>query len=379
MPTIVDRGIVTASVPNTACQSQCFPFICILRDGTWLCSFRSGPLKTGSAQQPMLTRSTDEGRTWSPPTAPFVAPSRDGAAGVPGVLHSAAVTPLADGRLIAVVCWVDFSDPSLPWYNAETEGLLDTRVMLSSSEDAGQTWSQLQWVDVGPFATTPAPCTGAMLVMPDGRWACQFETNKTYDDMGPWKQAAVMTFSADQGRTWPDQVVVLQDPEHHVYYWDQRPTVLADGTVLNLFWVYDPQSASYRNIHAACSTDSGRTWSPPWDTHVPGQPGPVAPLPDGRLAMVHVDRSGPCTISARVSDDGGSTWPDATRLVLYRPTSYADDINTQGDTSEAWAHMDAFAFGLPDTAVTGDGDVLVVHYAGPHADRTDIHWVRLRI
>ena len=95
--------------------------------------------------------------------------------------------------------------------------------------------------------------------------------------------------------------------------------------------------------------------------------------------MVHVDRSGPCTISARVSDDGGSTWPDATRLVLYRPTSYADDINTQSDTSEAWAHMDAFAFGLPDTAVTSDGDVLVVHYAGPHADRTDIHWVRLRI
>ncbi len=376
---IADQGVVASSVPNTAHQSRCFPSVCVLHDGTWLCSFRSGPLKTGSAGQPMLTRSTDDGRTWSPPTAPFVAPSLEGTSKVPGVLHSAALTPLADGRLIAVVSWVDCSDPSLPWYNPETEGLLDTRIMLSGSDDGGRTWSKLQWVDIGRFATTPAPLTGPMLVMPDGRWACPFETNKTYEDTGPWKQSAVMTFSADQGGTWPDQVVVLQDPDHRVYYWDHRPRVLPDGTVLVLFWVYDHQSASYRNIHAVRSTDSGRTWSPPWDTGIPGQPGPAAPLPDGRLVMVHVDRTGPCTISACISDDGGLTWPDATWLILYEPTSYADNINSQSDTSEAWAHMDAFAFGLPDTAVTGDGDVLVVHYAGPHADQTDIRWVRLRV
>lgn len=372
---IVDQGIVTASVPDTAEQSKCFPNICVLRDGTWLCSFRSGPSKTGSAQQTILTRSTDNGRTWSPPTAPFVAPPWDG---IPGVVHSAAVAPLADDRLIAVACWVDFSDPSLPWYNPKTEGLLDTRVMLSSSEDAGRTWSQLQFVDVGPFATMPVPYTGAMLVMPDGRWACHFETNKSYDETGAWEQAAVMTFSEDQGKTWPDQVVVLQDPDDAVYYWDQRPVVLENGTVLNLFWVYDHHSASYRNIHATRSTDSGRTWSPPWDTQVPGQPAPAVPLSDGRLAMIYVDRSGPCTISARISEDGGRTWPDATASTIYKPTSYAANINSQSDTSEAWAHMDEFAFGLPDTAVTGEGDVLVVYYAGPHADQTDIAWVRLR-
>jgi hypothetical protein len=39
--------------------------------------------------------------------------------------------------------------------------------------------------------------------------------------------------------------------------------------------------------------------------------------------------------------------------------------------------MYEFALGLPTTALLPDGDVLVVFYAGPSGDETDIHLQRL--
>ncbi len=46
---------------------------------------------------------------------------------------------------------------------------------------------------------------------------------------------------------------------------------------------------------------------------------------------------------------------------------------------DAWAEMGAYSLGLPTTALLPDGDVLVVFYAGPNSDQTDIRWVRVRL
>jgi hypothetical protein len=269
--------------------------------------------------------------------------------------------------------WVDASDPSRPFFNPETEGLLDSRVFLALSDDGGDSWSTSRRLDTAPF-TMPTPITGPMLALPDGRWALQFETNKTYLDTSPWRHQAVLMFSADSGRTWPAYADVGSDPDGRIFYWDQRHAVLADGSLLALFWTFDRQTAAYRNIHARTSRDSGRTWSPIWDTGVPGQPAAAVSLPAGRIAMPYVDRERVPTIKLRTSADGGRTWPAATELVLDDRLERAQQ-GSKASMQEAWSEMAAFSLGLPTSAGLPGGEVLVVYYAGPKADHTGLYWV----
>jgi hypothetical protein len=271
---------------------------------------------------------------------------------------------------------VDNSNPELPFFNEETEGLLDSHLFLARSADGGETWSEAELVDTTPY-NCPTPITGPTLLLPNGEWGLQFELNKHYYDVTPWQHASVIMFSADQGRTWPRHTVTASDPERRFFWWDQRPAVLADGSLLDLFWTYDNEAGVYLNIHARQSTDGGRTWGDLWDTGVPDQPAPAVSLSGGRLAMVYVDRTAAPAIMARVSADGGRTWPEDTALLLSEPREESQTVG-KSKMQDAWAEMGAFSLGLPTTAPLGDGEFLVVHYAGPETDVTDVHWVRVR-
>ena len=183
-------------------------------------------------------------------------------------------------------------------------------------------------------------------------------------------------YSRDDGRSWPESAVTA-DPDARVFYWDQRPRVLGDGTILDLFWTFDRHRAIYMNIHARTSEDNGRTWSDLWDTGVPGQPAPPVSVPDGRIVMPYVDRQRTPIIKLRVSSDSGRTWPESTELVLDERLDRAQE-GGKSSMQDAWSEMAAFSVGLPTTAKLPDGDVLVVYYAGPKPDHTGLYWVRLR-
>ncbi|UCH33165.1 MAG: exo-alpha-sialidase [Armatimonadota bacterium] len=343
-------------------------------DGRWVCGFRAARTKGGTVEQhALITWSDDEGRSWSTPIRPFEPPAVEGKR---GLFRAAHPTALGAGRVLATLCWVDHSDASLPFFNEETEGLLDTRIFHSYSADGGATWSPPVLMDTSPF-NVPTPATGPTLVLPNGTRACQFELNKHYHDTAQWRHSSVLMFSCDEGHSWPEHVIVSNDPENRIFYWDQRPSVLKDGTILDLFWTYDNQLATYLNIHARRSADNGRTWAQIWDTGVPGQPAPPVSLRDGRIAMVYVDRTGAPVIKLRVSDDGGMTWPEPSEAVLYQAAT-PTQTERKATMQDAWAEMAKFSAGLPVTASLADEDVLVVYYAGPETDHTDIEWVRVR-
>ena len=371
---VVTRGTAAMGRPGTDSQSCAYPQICVLPSGRWLCCYRAAPRKAATTgQRCLMVRSDDEGQSWGPPTEAFQPPPIDG---VPGLFRVLAATALGGRRVLAVLCWVDHSRPSLPFFNKTTEGLLDSRIFLARSEDDGETWSRPEWVDSAPFLC-PTPITGPILLLPDGELACQFELNKPYNDPVPWRHASVLLFSRDGGRSWPDHSVVTSDPDNRIFYWDQRPAVLSDGRILNLFWTFDRREAVYRNIHARQSHDCGRTWSEIWDTGVPGQPAAAVPLADGTIGMVYVDREGAPRIKMRASRDGGHTWPEGSEIVLEQPL-LASQTQHKQSMQDAWSEMAAFSLGLPATAVVRNGDIVTVYYAGSSTDQTDIKWVRVR-
>ena len=359
------------SALGTDRQSCAFPQVAVLPDGRWLVGCRAACTKGGNpGQHVRLTVSDDEGKTWCPAVAPFVAPVLDGK---PGQFRALALTALGGRHVLATLYWVDHSDPALPFFNEQTEGLLDSRIFFAESADGGNTWTEPKVMDSSPF-NVPTPITGPVLLLPDGERVCQFETNKTYHDTTKWIHRSVLMFSRDDGKTWPRHSVVTCDPR--IFYWDQRCQVLPDGKILDLFWTYDNQTATYLNIHARESTDGGHTWSALWDTGVPGQPAPVVARRDGRLAMVYVDRTGAPAIRCRVSADGGRTWPENTLLSIYESAQPSQTVRKDG-MADAWSEMGKFSVGLPATAPLSNGDFLVAYYAGPSTDCTSVEWARV--
>ena len=111
-------------------------------------------------------------------------------------------------------------------------------------------------------------------------------------------------FSDNDGKTWENPVMVTEVPD--MYYWDQRPVILADGhTIVDFFWTLDGQKQEYINIHGRESSDGGKTWGTLWDTGVYGQPGPSVDLGDGRLATISIDRTIHPIITLRITSDRG--------------------------------------------------------------------------
>ena len=371
---IVARGTVVVGKEGTERQSCAFPQVCVLPSGRWICGFRAAPLKAVmEGQRSLLAHSDDEGRSWSEPVEPFIPIPVDG---MPGLFRAAAVTSLGGRNVLATLYWVDCSNPSLPFFNEETEGLLDSRIFLAWSRDDGDTWTQPERIDTAPF-DCPIAITGPVLVLANGDLACQFELNKPYDDTTPWRHASVLMFSKDSGKSWGECVMTSGDPENRIFYWDQRPNVLPNGRILDLFWTFDRQQAIYCDIHARQSDDHGRTWSEMWDTGIPGQPARPVPLADGTLGMVYVDRTASPLIKMRASADGGRTWPDRSEIVIDQPPM-ASQTWEKRSMQDAWAEMEKFSIGLPATTTAQNGDVLAVYYSGPSTDQTDIKWVRIR-
>jgi hypothetical protein len=371
---IVGQGIVFSGEKGSDHASCAFAGIAVLPRGRWVCGFRAAPTKKGTAgQRALVAISDDEGSTWPTVCSPFSPPSIEGR---PGLFRAAYPTALGGDKVLAALCWVDYSDPALPFFNEETEGLLDTRIFFSLSKDRGDTWSAPRLINTSPFKV-PTPLTGPVLILPDAEWALQFELNKPYYDRAPWQHASVFMFSFDRGQSWPHHVVVSHDPNDQICFWDQRPAVLADGSLLDVFWTYDRRAADYLNIHARKSTSGGRGWSELWDTGVPGQPAQPVSLRDGRTVMVYVDRTAEPAIKLRVSSDGGKTWPEETEMILYQP-ELASQSGEKRSMQDAWSEMERFSLGLPATALLANGDLLVVFYAGPEPDLTDILWLRLK-
>jgi hypothetical protein len=371
---VVQEGTIFAGRAKTDAASACFANVCALPGGRWLAGFRLAPAKSSRMQRAVVSWSDDQGATWSPPTEPAAPLRIDGR---PGTWRAVAMTALGGNEVAATLCWEDYSDPFVPMFNEKTEGLVDMKLFTATSADAGQTFAPPLPVDCGPYRQLPTPITGALLPLPGGGWAAQFEVNKTYDDLRPWQHVSALAFSPDRGRTWSGTSDVHTDPDRRIVCWDQRLTLLRDGTTLGVFWTFDRATDRYLNIHARASADGGRNWGELWDTGVSGQPARAVQLADGRLLMTYVDRTAAPTVKCRTSGDGGRTWPADTERVIHN-RALESQTREKRSMQDAWSEMSAFSIGLPDAVALPDGDVLVTYYSGDHADLTDVRWARLR-
>ncbi len=369
---IIKRGFIPKPQEDKHFRSNTFPCMVKLPSGRWLAAFKAAEIKGDCAfQHAVMTWSDDEGETWVTPFEPVKLPAIDG---VPGLSRIMYFLPLGGSGVLMVVNWIDNSDPAKPYYNPDEESLKNTQIFFSISGDDGENWSEVRHMAI-PGIGDPVPLTGPPLQLADGRLICQFEINKREGDPAPWIHKSAMIFSGDGGNTWTDVAIVTE--VKNMYYWDQRPAVLADGkSVINFFWTLDGKKQEYSTIHGRESPDGGKTWGDFWDTGIYGQPGQPVDLGDGRIATISIDRTVKPLITVRTTRDRGRTYDDA--LVVYDGTHENQD-SRHVSLNDAWAEMINFSVGHPGLLHLGNGEMLAFYYAGEHTDLTRIEFAKLRI
>ncbi len=368
---VVSKG--TIPVPgHSQFNSNTFPCIQKLPSGRWLAAFKASEKKGDcDFMHAVICWSDDQGASWNTPYEPVILPDIKG---IQGQSRVAYFLPLGGTKVLMVLNWVDCSDTSLPYYDPVEETLKDTRIFYCFSNDDGASWSQPQLMAIEGL-DAPVPLTGPPLMLKDGTIICQFEVNKAVGNQHEWIHRSAMIFSYDGGNTWKDTVMVTE--EKKMYYWDQRPQVLADGvSIIDFFWTLDGVTNQYKNIHARRSNDGGKTWGAIWDTGIYGQPGQPIVLEDGRLMAIDIDRSVKPVITVRISEDIRRGF-DAS-LIVYEADSGKQD-SREISMNDAWAEMVQFSVGHPSLLYLGNNEVLAYYYAGASADTTNIAFVRIMV
>ncbi len=380
---ILDRGTIfdaTAAPPER--RFCTVPSLVRLENGRLVAALRVGSSKDAADEDTLVLVSDDNAATWRLVCRGFgdLPPGR-------GRIRAAGLAPIGGDRLVACLTCVDRSDPALPLFDPQTEGILPTRTLLAASEDAGEGWAVLGEAPLAPH--TGNAITGAILPLRDGRMALPYEAWKAWGDTSPGRHHAALRLTGPGGlRTsedpaawpgqWPELAIVAHDPEGEVLYWDQRLTVAPDtGELIAMLWTHDQRAGRDLDIHITWGAADVRQWTAPASTGIAGQICAPLALGGGWVFAAYVHRHHPPSLRAILSDDFGRTWTAAEELVFYdKARGDESGMGVSRDFTDYWADMSIWTFGHPEPLLLPGGDVMVAYYAGDET-AMGIHWVRI--
>ena len=247
-----------------------------------------------------------------------------------------------------------------------------TEFLLLRSQDGGHTWTDPRPIEpplVGPCFELCCPVTP----LADGRWLLPTSTWRSWDGECPNGMKMISFVSADQGRSWPEYIDVLADPEGGVIYWESKILELADGRLLAAAWAYDEAASADRPNQYALSADGGRTWSAPRSTGLTGQTLTPLVLEDGRVLCAYrrMDETG---LWANLSHIEGDEWVNEACEPLWG--ARASDLT--GASESMAENFQVLRFGAPCLTQLADGAVLAAFWCYEDCV-SNIRWFELRI
>lgn len=274
--------------PLLVSRQAVFPGLVRFDDGELLAMFSIGQAFDAADMLAYTSRSTNGGRSWSPPEPMFQdRPDEQ--------LESESFKPvqLPDGTLVATGYVFVRPDMVTPIVDPETFELLPLRNKVSVSRDRGRTWSE-------PLAFSvegqPLELSGPAIALGTGRLlAAAAPFHLGTDNHEGWIIA-----SDDAGQNWRRLSVFFRSLGRNVAPWECRLCDLGNERVAVLFWAYDTLQQRNLDNHIAISSDGGQSFAPAIPTGIRGQASNLMPLGPDRLLTIHCHREDPVSLTVRV-------------------------------------------------------------------------------
>ncbi len=338
-------------------------------DGTIHVVFQAGAVKHAADSKLVIFSSRDEGETWRERPHQLPATFR----GVPVSQALGILARQSDGALLLFATLFDRTDPQRPIFHPETEALLPSFLVVASSPDEGESWSE--WTELETPGYEGCSLTGPVLDWGDGSFALPFESWMADQP----HRACLMEF--DGKSLSPSEIRVLaSDPTGRRCFWDQRLCRGAgEREVLGCFWTHDREAKRDLPVHFLRADLAGEIPAP-LPTGIKGQIAAPVLLSDGRLLALVVERESKVgTIQLHESADGGKTWQPGP---IVHEHSEAALLRTKGgediEFAAYWEDMGKWSFGHPALLDLGNGGILCTYYAGT-PQRLGIHWEKFTI
>jgi len=359
---IVEQGIIYNGTEENPCKRYAgVPSLAMLTNASMLCSFKVGSAKISVDDNVLILRSADEGKTWKMQGHNFDTRYE----GVNGSIHSCYIREYRRGSLMASCCWVDRSNPDLPYANPATGGCLPIKYLLGTSTDEGRTWSRFRPISMEPYKEAGPSC--GVTALKNGTLILPYENWKQWDDIrGNYSGGVVL--SKDEGRTWSWPVIIACDPFAEKYFWDNKAAVNpGTGEILVTLWTVE--SGTYKNldVHVVRGSMEGRQWTYPVATGIKGQTAVPVFLDEKTVFLAYVCREHG-SMEAVLSYDGGKTWETQEALRMYQTPTKAQQ---SGDIYGA-------LYGAPDAVRITKDTVGVAFYAGDQT-HLSIHYVKIKM
>lgn len=334
--------------PLLVSRQATFPGIVQLDSRELVAIFSIGQAFDAADTRAHVSRSSDGGRTWSPPTRLSAQETSP--------VESQSFKPLllSDGSLLATGYVFVRPDPLTPVVDPDTFELLQLRNKVSRSNDGGRNWSAPDYIDID---RQPLELSGPCIQLTSGRIigaTTPFHLSKT-------GHSGWIIASDDLGQSWRKLSEFYTAPGGNVSTWECRLCEMTPGRVAVIFWAYDNASGRNLNNHLVLSNDGGETFEAARDTGISGQASNLMWLDSDKLLTIHAHREAPVGLVVRRVDVSNGGCNVEEELNLFREESMGSD------STDIKKQFGSLKFGQPSLLRLLSGEVLAACWSFEHS------------
>ena len=326
--------------PLLVSKQGIFPGVSLLPNNDLLIIFSIGQAFDSSDQRAFVTKSKDNGRSWSKPKQ----------------LHNHiydkhvetdTLKPmvLQNGNLIATGYAFVRPDPLTPIVDPITFDVLPLKNKISFSNDNGESWSIPNNFNV---LNKPLEISGPCIQLSSGRIlaACPpFHLGET-------GHSGWIIYSDDNGKTWDKLSDFFNTPKGEIAAWECRLCEIDNNGVAVIFWTYDNVKKINLNNHIVFSKDGGESFGEAIDTGVKAQASNLMWLGENTLLTIHSHRESPSGLIIRKVNIANSKFEILTELDLFQ------DENMESDSTNISKQFGSLKFGQPSLIQLQNKEIL---------------------
>jgi len=326
--------------PLLVSKQGIFPGVSLLPNNDLLIIFSIGQAFDSSDQKAFVTKSKDNGRTWSTPKQLHNHVYDDHE-------ENETLKPLLlkNGDIIATGYAFVRPDPLTPIIDPISFNVLPLKNKISVSKDNGENWSVPKNFNV---LNIPLELSGPCIQLSSGRIlaACPpFHLGET-------GHSGWIIYSDDNGKSWDKLSEFFNTVNGEIAAWECRLCEIDNNGVAVIFWAYDNVKKINLNNHIVYSKDGGKSFGTAVNTGIKAQASNILWLEKNIILTIHSHRESPSGLIIRKINIENNKFEILNELDLFK------NDNMGSDSTNIRKQFGSLKFGQPSLIKIQNKEIL---------------------